>query len=233
MQTAYRCLIADDEKPAHSVIRSHIEKCEMLEYAASAYNGVEALQLMAEQEFDILFLDINMPLLNGIDLMQQLPLRPVTIVTTAYSDFALDSYKNDAVDYLVKPISLTAFNKAVQKAMIFCDAKRSAPVEGIKYLKINKTDPEIALADILYIESLGNYVKINMVTNERPQVIYGSLSAINVQVSVAGFIRIHKSYIVNTLQVQSFTVSEVLLKTGAVIPVGRKYQILLNELPRL
>lgn len=232
MQT-YRCLIADDEKPAHSVIRSHIEKHEELELAASVYNGADALKLMAEQEFDILFLDINMPLLTGIDLMERLPLRPVTIVTTAYSDFALDSYKNDVIDYLVKPISLAAFNKAVQKAIIFCDAKRSAPVEASKYLRINKADPEIALADILYIESLGNYVKVNMISTNRPAVIYSSLSAISDQVGAGGFIRVHKSYIVNSVQVQSFTSNELLLKNGVSIPVGRKYQILLNELPRL
>ncbi|MXN92427.1 response regulator [Flavobacterium sp. Sd200] len=232
MQTTYRCLIVDDEQPAHNVIRSHIQKHERLEYAASAHNGVEALKLMAEQEFDMLFLDINMPLLNGVELMEQLSLRPVTIVTTAYTDFALESYTHDAVDYLIKPISLMAFNKAVQKAIIFCDAKRSAPMDVNTHLKINKTDPEIALTDVLYIESLGNYVKIHLTSDTRAVVVYASLLAIHDQVNAAGFIRVHKSYIANTAHVQSFTVGEIVLKNGVTLPVGRKYQILLNQLPK-
>jgi two-component system LytT family response regulator len=233
MGLTYKCLIADDEVPAHLVIKSHLSKIPDLEFVASASNGKEALQLLLKHPIDIIFLDINMPIVTGIEFMQQLPVRPATIITTAYSDHALDAYRYDAVDYLVKPVALADFIKAVNKAKIFCDAKRVVSTKVNQYLKINKTDSEIPLKDIVYIESLGNYVKVNMPEAIKAPIIYASLSAINEQVSNSGFIRVHKSYIINASQVQSFTTNEVVLKTGVTIPVGRKYQILLSELHKL
>jgi DNA-binding LytR/AlgR family response regulator len=229
MQTAYRCLIADDEKPAHSVIRSLIDKCEGLEYAASAYNGAEALQLMAAEEFDILFLDINMPLLNGIELMEQLPLRPVTIVTTAYSDFALDSYKNDAVDYLVKPIALADFAKAVAKAKIFCNALKSVTKNKNLILKTGREEIDIATESVICIESYGNYLKVYLSDRQMPIVVYGALSAM-VKDLDADFVRVHKSFIINTTHIKTIDGTTVMLSNNMNIPVGRKYQILLNSI---
>jgi len=228
MGLTYKCLIADDEVPAHLVIQSHIKNTPGLEFAASASNGKEALQLLEQQRFDIVFLDINMPIVTGIELMQQLPIRPATIITTAYSDYALDAFKYDAVDYLVKPISLAAFAKAVEKAKIFCDAKALPPSKTTLQLKTAKGTITMPTADIVYIESYGNYLKVYVVDKQMPVVVYGALSAIAANLDI-NFIRIHKSFIINTLHAQTIAGQEVRLSNGSVIPVGRKYQILLSE----
>jgi len=227
MGLTYKCLIADDEVPAHLVIKSHIEKTPGLEFWASALNGKEALHLLQQQNFDIVFLDINMPLVTGIELMQQLPVRPATIITTAYSDYALDAYRHDAVDYLVKPVSLANFTKAIAKAKIFCDAKRELPSKKTLTLKTSKEEFEVAAADVTCIESYGNYLKIYLANKQMPVVVYGALSAIANELD-ASFVRVHKSYIINSTQIQSIDGATIKLVSGMKIPVGRKYQILLN-----
>lgn len=229
MGLTYKCLIADDEVPAHLVIKSHIENTPGLEFWASASNGKEALQLLQQQHFDIVFLDINMPLVTGIEVMQQLPIRPATIITTAYSDYALDAYRHDAVDYLVKPISFPDFTKAITKAKIFCDAKKEIPSNKTLTLKTSKEEFEVAAADVTCIESYGNYLKVYLADKQMPVVVYGALSAITNDLD-ANFVRVHKSYIINSTQIQSINGAVIKLIGGMQIPVGRKYQILLNSI---
>ena len=232
MGLTYKCLIADDEVPAHLVIKSHISKIPGLEFAASAGNGKEALQLLQQQHFDIVFLDISMPIISGIELMQQLPVRPATIITTAYSDYALDAYRHDAVDYLVKPIALPDFVKAVTKAKIFCDAKRILPQRKVLTLKTGREEIEVATTDINCIESYGNYLKFFLQDRQMPIVAYGALSALAADLDT-DFVRVHKSYIINTSFIKAIDGTTLLLTNDMQIPVGRKYQILLNELPGL
>ena len=228
MGPAYKCLIVDDEVPAYLVIQSHIRNTPGLEFIASASNGKVAMQLLEQRRFDIVFLDINMPIVNGIELMQQLPFRPATIITTAYSDFALDAFKYDAVDYLVKPIGLLAFTKAVEKAKIFCDAKVLAPPKTMLSLKTAKDSINVAATDIVYIESYGNYLKVYLTGRQMPVVIYGALSAIANELD-SNFVRVHKTYIINTYHSKNILGQEVRLSNGSVVPVGRKYRILLGE----
>lgn len=230
MGLTYKCMIADDEVPAHLVIKSHIKNTPELEFTGSAYNGKEALHLLTENNFDIIFLDINMPILTGIELMQQLPVRPATIITTAYSDYALDGYRHDAVDYLVKPVSLPDFTKAVVKAKIFCDAKQNVRTNKTLILKTGKDEITVPITDVTCIESYGNYLKVYIAGRQMPVVIYGALSAISRELD-ASFIRVHKSYIINTSQLKGIDGATVKLANGMTIPVGRKYQILLSELP--
>ena len=228
MGPAYKCLIVDDEVPAHLVIQSHIRNTPGLEFIASASNGKVAMQLLEQQRFDIVFLDINMPILTGVELMQQLPFRPATIITTAYSDFALDAFKYDAVDYLVKPIGLPAFTKAVEKAKIFCDAKVLAPPKTTFSFKTAKDIINVPTTNIIYIESYGNYLKVYLTGRQMPLVVYGALSAIANELD-SNFVRVHKSYIINTYHAKNMLGQEVRLSNGSVVPVGRKYQILLSE----
>jgi two-component system LytT family response regulator len=199
-----------------------------LEFVASASNGKEAVQLLQQQHFDIVFLDINMPLVTGIEVMQQLPIRPATIITTAYSDYALDAYRYDAVDYLVKPIPLADFTKAIAKAKIFCDAKKEILSNKTLTLKTSKAEIEVGTTDVACIESYGNYLKVYLVNKQMPVVVYGSLSGIANELD-ASFVRVHKSYIINSTQIQSIDGALVKLISGMQIPVGRKYQILLND----
>jgi two-component system, LytTR family, response regulator len=230
MALTYKCMIADDEVPAHLVIKSHINHIADLEFAGSAFNGKETLHLLKENNFDIIFLDINMPVFSGIEILQQLPVRPATIITTAYSDYALDAYRHDAVDYLLKPVSLPDFAKAVAKAKIFCDAKQNVQTNKTLTLKTGKEEIIVSLTDVTCIESYGNYLKVYMTGRQMPVVIYGALSAIASELD-STFIRVHKSYIINTGQLQHIDGATVQLANGMTVPVGRKYQILLSELP--
>ena len=164
MALTYRCLIVDDESPAHKALASHISKFDELEHSGSAYNGMEAIKMLNENTYDIIFLDINMPLISGVELMELQPKRPLTIVTTAYSDFALSAYTNDAIDYLLKPISLEKFSKAIEKAKAYYIGyaleKQNATEEKFISYRSDGEVVKIRVNDIIYVESMGNYMKL-------------------------------------------------------------------------
>lgn len=233
MEFTYRCLIVDDESPAHKALASHIAKFDDLEHSGSAFNGVEALKMLNENQYDIIFLDINMPVISGVELMELQPNRPITIVTTAYSDFALSAYQNNAIDYLLKPISLEKFSNAIEKAKTFYSGNRlkkeSASNAKIVSYRANGQMIDIPLSDIIYIESLGNYMKLYSSKLKSPLVIYGSLASINDEISNDDFIQVHRSYIVNTRQINAVTHKSLTMNNAKIIPVGRKYQILLDK----
>jgi DNA-binding LytR/AlgR family response regulator len=231
MGLTYRCLIIDDETPAHKALASHIAKYDDLEYSGSAFSGMEAVKMLNENKYDIIFLDINMPVISGIELMELQPNRPITIVTTAYSDFALSAYQNDAIDYLLKPISFEKFSKAIEKARTFYSGKslkkeNNASERTLSY-RANGQMIETLLSDILYIESLGNYMKLHSKKLKSPLIIYGSLSNIADEINSIDFLQVHRSYIVNTREISSKTFKTLTLSNGKIIPIGRKYQILL------
>jgi len=233
MALTYRCLIIDDESPAHKALASHISKFDDLEHSGSAFNGMEALKMLNENTYDLIFLDINMPVISGVELMELQPNRPLTIVTTAYSDFALSAYQNDAIDYLMKPISFEKFSKAIEKAKIYFSGNslKKEKVSDTKMLshRINGQMTDIFLSDILYIESLGNYMKLYSAKANQPIIIYGSLSSITAELNTANFVQVHRSFIVNTTNITSLTPKALTMCNGGIIPVGRKYQILLDS----
>ena len=231
MALTYRCLIIDDESPAHKALASHIAKCDDLEHSGSAFSGMEAVKMLNENKYDIIFLDINMPVLSGVDLMELQPNRPLTIVTTAYSDFALSAYQNDAIDYLLKPISFEKFSKAIEKARTYYSGKTSkkenTAIERTLSHRVNGQIIVTLLTDILYIESLGNYMKLYSKKLKTPIIIYGSLSSISDEINSNDFVQVHRSYIVNTKEIAAKTFKTLTMSNGEIIPVGRKYQILL------
>jgi DNA-binding LytR/AlgR family response regulator len=231
MGLTYRCLIIDDETPAHKALASHIAKCDDLEHSGSAYSGMEAVKMLNENKYDIIFLDINMPVISGVELMELQPNRPLTIVTTAYSDFALSAYQNDAIDYLLKPISFEKFSKAIEKARTYYSGKTSkkenTATERTLSYRVNGQMTDTLLTDILYIESLGNYMKLYSKKLKSPIIIYGSLSSINDEINSNDFVQVHRSYIVNTKEIAAKTFKTLTMSNGEIIPVGRKYQILL------
>ncbi|OUL62943.1 LytTR family DNA-binding domain-containing protein [Flavobacterium sp. AJR] len=233
MGFTYRCLIIDDETPAHKALASHIAKYEDLEHSGSAFSGMEALKMLNENTYDIIFLDINMPVISGVELMELQPNRPLTIVTTAYSDFALSAYENDAIDYLLKPISIEKFAKAITKAKAYFLGKKNKnnnSVKDVLFYRVNGQMTDILLKDIIYIESLGNYMKIFSNKLDMPIIIYGSLSSIATDIDSVNFIQIHRSFIVNTKAIQALTSRTLTMSNGEVLPIGRKYQILVDNL---
>ena len=233
MEFTYRCLIIDDESPAHKALASHIAKFDDLEHSGSAFSGMEALKMLNENKYDIIFLDINMPVISGVELMESQPNRPLTIVTTAYSDFALSAYQNDAIDYLLKPISFEKFSKAIEKAKIYFsgnNVKKENTSNGkVLSHRVNGQMTDILLSDIIYIESLGNYMKLYSSRHNLPMIIYGSLASISVEIDCTDFLQVHRSYIVNVSKITSVTFKSLTMCNNEIIPVGRKYQILLNS----
>jgi two-component system LytT family response regulator len=234
MGFTYRCLIIDDETPAHKALASHIAKYDDLEHSGSAFSGMEALKMLNENTYDIIFLDINMPVISGVELMELQPNRPLTIVTTAYSDFALSAYENDAIDYLLKPISIEKFSKAVNKAKAYFSGKslkeKNSYQDGVLSYRINGQMATILLKEIIYIESLGNYMKLYSNKLDIPIIIYGSLSSIAKEIDNVNFIQIHRSFIVNKHAIRTLTSKTLTMSNAEVLPIGRKYQILLDNL---
>jgi DNA-binding LytR/AlgR family response regulator len=233
MEFTYRCLIIDDESPAHKALASHIAKFDDLEHSGSAFSGMEALKMLNENKYDIIFLDINMPVISGVELMESQPNRPLTIVTTAYSDFALSAYQNDAIDYLLKPISFEKFSKAIEKAKIYFsgnNVKKENTSNGkVLSHRVNGQMTDILLNDIIYIESLGNYMKLYSSRHNLPMIIYGSLASISAEIDCTDFLQVHRSYIVNVSKITSVTFKSLTMCNNEIIPVGRKYQILLDS----
>lgn len=230
MGIKYKCLVVDDEKPAHQVLMSHMNQCEDVECVGHVFSGKEALVFLQNNEVDILLLDINMPLISGLEFLDMLTVKPVTIITTAYSDFALESYEKDAVDYLLKPISFSKFLKAIEKAKIFCNNRKEIPEipkDNVLKIKEDGVEMTILVDEIIFIESAGNYIKIFVEQRSKSYFVYGSLISIKTELPDY-FIQVHRSFIVNRKQIVKKELGKVTLHTNIEIPVGRKYQILIE-----
>jgi two-component system, LytTR family, response regulator len=225
----YRCLIVDDEAPAHRVITSHINKTDNLEVSGAVFNGKEALDFMLHNKVDIVFLDIEMPKLTGLDLLECLPYKPLVILTTAYNNFGFEAYQKDVIDYLLKPIPYPRFLKAVNKA-----------ITNLLPIPVNDTFPDIEFRyegilkkinteNIIYIEAVGNYIKL-VLEKEKSIIIQQTMKFVESFLPEKFFVRIHKSYIVKKGSVTAKSKTEVTLANNKVLPLGRKYSILLEPI---
>jgi len=221
-----KCIIIDDEPAAHYVLVNYIRQDSRLELVGQFYNGIEALSFLRENEVDLLFLDIDMPEITGIELLKMLPQHPTTILTTAYSEFALESYDYGVLDYLLKPIYLPRFLKAVNR---FFDAspveEKLLPVTNIG-IKVDGNQVDLDLNDFLYAQSLGNYVRI--FTSERNYVASMTTNELEKSLPAADFMRIHKSFIVSLSKIAEVGREHVLIGNTN-IPVGITYKRELQE----
>jgi DNA-binding LytR/AlgR family response regulator len=224
-----KCLIVDDEPPARAVIRRYVEDLPMLQLCGECGNALQALSVLQQQAIDLLFLDIRMPQLNGTDFLKTLKHPPKVIFTTAYSEYALEGYELDAVDYLMKPIRFERFVKAVNKAYPLPKSGQSAGAivtpamrpESFVYFRADRKMMKVLLDEIVYIESMKDYVKV--VTDEKTIVTKQSISSVEAMLPENRFIRIHRSFIVSVDKIKSFT--NDLVETGAAeLPIGKLYR---------
>ncbi len=224
----YKCLIVDDEAPAHKVLHSHISKIEQLEIAGDVYDGKEAIDFMLKTKVDLLFLDIEMPKLSGLELMQCLPYHTPIILTTAYSNFGFEAYQHDVVDYLLKPISFPRFLKSINKVIKLMGPGTIEVIEfpdiELKYEGVLKV---INTKHILYIEAVGNYIKIHL-EHEKPMLVTQTMKYIGSLLPPEHFTRIHKSFIVKREAITDIKKTEIILSDKTVLPIGRKYSVLLE-----
>lgn len=223
-----RCLIVDDEPLARDVIRRYISEISTLELVGECANAIQAFTALQQQPIDLLFLDIRMPQLNGNDFLKALKNPPKVIFTTAFSEYALEGYELDVVDYLVKPIPFERFLKAINKAYQFTDPKAvSRPFveekrsESFVYFRVDRKMVKVMLSDILYIESMKDYVKI--FTMGAMIVTKQSISSVEEMLPEQDFIRTHRSFIVSVQKITSYT-QELLEIDKTEIPIGKIYR---------
>jgi len=223
-----RCIIVDDEPLAIKLIKSHVSKFDFIEIAAECKNAIQAIDLIRKENVDLIFLDINMPKITGLDFLKSLPHPPYVIITTAYREYALDGFDLDVVDYLLKPISFERFLKAINK---YCERQEkkahdnkeqsSQSIKKFIYVQDGKTIFKIYHKDILYLEGYGEYVKIH--TNQKTYLSRETMHEYESKLQDDQFIRTHKSFIVSIPQINAFTSTTVIIK-GIEIPVGRTYK---------
>jgi len=222
----YKCIIIDDEPIAIKVIRDHLENFSNMECLRGFTKAVDALEVLNKEDVDLLFLDINMPGISGVEFLKSLHSPPKVIFTTAYRNFAVDAFELDALDYLVKPISFERFLRAMNKFFASMQQQEQhLPHQNQKreyiILKADKKNHKISLDDILYIESLDNYIKVH--TTESSIICYERLSSMEKELPGSDFIRIHRSYIINLNKVEVFTASYV--EIGDMnFTIGRNYK---------
>jgi DNA-binding LytR/AlgR family response regulator len=213
------CLIVDDEPLAHKVIESYIQQIDTLQLVGNAYKAADAVNFLQKNAVDIVFLDIQMPELTGLELLKTLQQPPNIIFTTAYSEYALESYELGVVDYLLKPIRFDRFLKAIQKVSI----TKKMPVENDYFFaKANGAQHRINFADIRFVEAFGNFVKIHVI--DKFILTAETMIEMENKLNAANFIRVHKSFIVNTNKIESVNGNQINIGQNE-IPIGASYKV--------
>lgn len=219
----FKYLIVDDEPYARKLIFSHTSKIEGLELVAECSNAIEANNYLQKHAIDLLFLDIQMPEMTGLQLMDTLRRPPAVIITTAYRDFAPEAFTIDAIDYLLKPIAFERLLKAVNK---FFNSRQSqaSPVslaDEFIYVKADRKMNKILVSDILYVESLDDYVKIHQLNSVL--IVKENISQLEEKLSKYLFVRIHRSFLVSSKVIKSISAEGVEVGTK-VLPFGRAFK---------
>ncbi|UII25490.1 LytTR family DNA-binding domain-containing protein [Fulvivirga maritima] len=221
-----RCIIIDDEHPARVLLTQYVSKMSQLELVGTFKNPVEALSFLNEQPVDIILLDIQMPELTGIEFLKSFTQKPKVILTTAYPNYALESYELDVLDYLLKPIKLERFINAINKALDLIKLEQKTSSESPQKTTISiKADHKIHLvpiSEIKYIEGLREYVRFHLQSGEKI-IALESLKKLESELPSSLFIRTHKSYIVNKTVIKSIYGNQ--LQVGEIyIPIGKSYR---------
>ncbi|MDC8098564.1 LytR/AlgR family response regulator transcription factor [Chryseobacterium rhizosphaerae] len=215
----------DDEYPALELIRHYCERMEGVDLLEVFQNPQDALEYLKENRVDLVILDINMPYINGIELLLQLPYKPLCIFLTLETQYAVKAFELDVVHYLVKPVDFETFRKAVTKAKDFLQFKKSTEdqkKEDFIMFKSNYIMNKVLLEDIKWVQGFGEY--IILITHLKKYMILERMSNFEEKFQNLGFIRIHKSYIVLSSHISSYDTANVYLKDGEKLPLGRTYK---------
>jgi DNA-binding LytR/AlgR family response regulator len=224
-----RCLIIDDEPLGIKLIKTHLDKLETFEVAGECNSALKAVEYLKSEKIDLIFLDINMPEITGINFLKTLTDPPYVIITTAYREYAIEGYDLDVVDFLLKPISFERFLKAINR---YCNRTRTSPLkEGnssaetdekkFVFIQDGKNTYKLLYDDIIYFEGYGEYVKV--ITINKNYLVRDSLSEFEHKLSSDFFLRIHRSYLINTQKILGFSSSHVMIKNSQ-LPIGRVYR---------
>ena len=231
-----KCIAIDDEPLALRQLKSYIEKIPYLELTATCNNALEAQQLLASQHVDLIFVDINMPDLSGVEFVRSLVDRPMVIFTTAYSEYAVEGFKLDAVDYLLKPFSFADFSRSAGKANSLYELRHNqragepeATPEALpkdkEYISV-KADYKVSLvkiSDIVHLESEGEYVRMHLADGTTITTLF-RLKNMEAALPSEMFMRVHRSYIVNLQRIRSYVKGRVFVSDSEYIPIGENYR---------
>jgi len=227
-------ITVDDEPLALDVLQTYIEKMPDLNLVAQCQNAIEANEVLRQQEVDLMFLDIQMPQLTGIDFLKTLANPPKVIFTTAYANYAIEGFELDAVDYLLKPISLERFMKAANKAVEQIELERRSSASNVTFddsepefffVKADKKLVKVRYDDIIYIEGLKDYVIIRM--NEGRVITLQTMKSLEEKLPSSTFQRIHRSYILNVSKLEAIVGNMVEIKEKGKekhLPIGKNYR---------
>lgn len=222
------CIIVDDEPVARKILREFTAQISFLELRGEFENAVKAEAWLQSSKADLVFLDIEMPKRSGLEYLKKSVVRPLVILTTAYPEYAIEGYELDIIDYLLKPIAFSRFQKAVQKAKEYAELRSvSNPHPSSIFVRSERKFEKLELSDILYIESIGNYVSI--VTENKKILAYLTLKGIENQLPQTMFIKIHQSFLVNFQKIESLEGSQVKVKNN-LLPVSRNYRDALMQI---
>lgn len=223
-----RCIAIDDEPLALKQIGNYIEKTPFLELVSLCNNAISALELLRKEKVDLMFVDISMPDLSGMDLVKSLSHKPFIIFTTAFSEYAVEGFRVDAKDYLLKPFGYAEFLKSANKVKASFDLinPEKSETEGTMdhiFVKSGYKLVRIELKDIKYVESMHEYVRFHMV-NEKPVMTLGSMKSIEEILPSGKFIRVHRSYIVNMSMIKVIERNRIVFDSNVYIPVSDQYK---------
>jgi len=223
-----KCILVDDEPLALNLLESYAAQTPHLEVAGKFTHPVKALEFLKANPVDLLIVDIQMPDLNGLELVTQLTVKPLLIFTTAFSQYAVEGFKADAVDYLLKPIDFPDFQKAINKATELLELRsiKNTNIEINKEFLFIKSEYKIIrinFSEIVYIQGMSEYVKIHL-TGRKPVMSLLSLKALESQLPQSMFMRVHKSFIVNLQKINMIERNEIVYDDGTIIPVSQQYK---------
>ena len=226
-----RCLAIDDEPLALQQLVAYIKKIPFLELAAQCQSAMEARKYLEEETVDAIFCEINMPDLNGMDFIKSLQAPPLVVFTTAYSEYAVEGFKVNAVDYLLKPFGLQDFQRAAlrlkdriasKSSQPAIPAQPAIPTEDTLFVKTDYRIVKVMIANILYIEGMSEYLKIH-IEGEKPIITLLSMKKMEERLP-AHFMRIHRSYIVNLDKIQEVNKNRVIMNSDTYLPIGDLYK---------
>ncbi len=224
------CIAIDDEPLALDIIEDYVAKIPALTLAAKCTSAIEASEIIQNQDINLIFCDIQMPHITGIEFIKNLENKPLVIFTTAYPDYALDSYELNAIDYLVKPIAFDRFLKAVNKATEFFSLKNKKDTEETAFdflmIKVEYRTVRVNLSDIIYIEGVKDYLKIH--TPKKRYLTKNTMKNMDAKLPSSDFIRVHKSYIVALAHIDSIERHRIVFGEKR-IPVGEVYKEKFHE----
>lgn len=220
LQKKVRCVIVDDDELSRTIIKEFVSKTEFLLLAAECGSAIEAAEYLRNHEVEILLLDVEMPHMSGLELLESMKNPPAVILITAKENYAVEAFEYEVRDYIVKPVSYARFLKAVNKVAEQTEAVEKDALTKI-FVKSDGKFVSIAFNDIQFIEAMGDYV--NIITNKQKITVHATLTNLSGKLSSSHFIRIHRSYIINLEMINSIEDNTVIVN-GRILPISANYR---------